>query len=152
MKSLVGGKLSPKRKRVLFDTCFIVASLMKAKSRTSEALFQILNSGYIPLITSTIVKELDNKRWNLSEDIDSKTCSRWSESVWKRLIVVDDSDEKIKSTSETIPTHFPDNLHIAAAKSRNAVIISMDRKLIRTAQNLGIPASDPFVFVETLNI
>lgn len=133
--------------KVLFDTCFIVECLVKAKSEMSKILFSILHMGYVPLVTSTIVKELDRKMWKTPRNFDIPTYSEWFQLLWSRLIVVDDSGSSIRSDSLTIPTHFPDNLHIAAAKLEKATIISLDKKLLSTARDQGIEAFEPSKFI-----
>ena len=132
-------KSSLKVRRILFDTCFIIECLAKAKSEMNKTLFDILQLGYVPIVTSTIVKELDKKRRKVTRNLDTKICSEWFQFLWSRLIVVDDSSTHIRSDSEVIPTHFPDNVHIAAAKSENAAIISLDKKLDKDSFGSGNP-------------
>ncbi|MGD0146114.1 MAG: type II toxin-antitoxin system VapC family toxin [Nitrososphaerales archaeon] len=125
----------------MLDSCFLIRCLATEPPSTEQALLQrLVRAGSRLCVTKTILKEVD--RWVANHVRDGDMALKWK-SLSQQLSVLSTKQGDVIWEAGHILTHYPDNLHIAAAKLENSLLVSYDHAMIRTARDEGVAAYYP---------
>lgn len=123
------------------DSCFLVRYRTRSDGRRERTLVRkLIQHGFTLLVTRSILREVD--RLLFRSKFAAVGSGTWG-LLASHLTFLDDRRADIVSEAQRIPTHPPDNLHIAAAKLEGAAVLSYDRLLLRVAHAEGVEAYDP---------
>ena len=128
---------------VVLDSCVVIDIIEKPKV-ASQLKAKLKGKSISIILCDVVLNEVRRVRGLLSQEIVSKVNSLLGRKVKLTSSTIQDNENAVSLTEQFQICHNGDNKILSLCQSRNFILVTFDKMLLKASQFVGIQVFSPF--------
>jgi len=128
---------------VVLDSCVVIDIIEKPKV-VSQLKAKLKGKSISIILCDVVLNEVRRVRGLLSQEIVSKVSTLLNRKVKLTSSSIEDNENAVSLTEQFAICHNGDNKILSMCQSRNFILVTFDKMLLKASQFVGIQVFSPF--------